>query len=153
MRVLRIWSRDLQIFSLTLSQLSYLGSDEFLLDQHCNYNKWEACTDQEYFVLLGIFRVFNDDYKHQKRKKKWLPQVPRPIKNVKQKFTCLNWFYFLEKEKIWPKNKPRPGIIEKLMRVLRIWTRDIQIFSLTLSLNQHCNCNRREGCIKNTYTV
>ena len=25
--VLRIWKRDLQIFSLTLSQLSYLGSD------------------------------------------------------------------------------------------------------------------------------
>ena len=28
MRTLRIWTRDLQIFSLTLSQLSYLGSDE-----------------------------------------------------------------------------------------------------------------------------
>ena len=26
MRTLRIWTRDLQIFSLTLSQLSYLGS-------------------------------------------------------------------------------------------------------------------------------
>ena len=28
MRTLRIWTRDLQIFSLTLSQLSYLGSYE-----------------------------------------------------------------------------------------------------------------------------
>ena len=28
MRTLRIWTRDLQIFSLTLSQLSYLGSCE-----------------------------------------------------------------------------------------------------------------------------
>ena len=26
MRALRIWTRDLQIFSLTLSQLSYLGN-------------------------------------------------------------------------------------------------------------------------------
>ena len=26
LRTLRIWTRDLQIFSLTLSQLSYLGS-------------------------------------------------------------------------------------------------------------------------------
>ena len=30
MRTLRIWTRDLQIFSLTLSQLSYLGSYERL---------------------------------------------------------------------------------------------------------------------------
>ena len=28
MRTLRIWTRDLQIFSLTLSQLSYLGNYE-----------------------------------------------------------------------------------------------------------------------------
>ena len=28
MRTLRFWTRDLQIFSLTLSQLSYLGSYE-----------------------------------------------------------------------------------------------------------------------------
>ena len=27
---LRIWTRDLQIFSLTLSQLSYLGNWQFL---------------------------------------------------------------------------------------------------------------------------
>ena len=31
MRTLRIWTRDLQIFSLTLSQLSYLGSYESLV--------------------------------------------------------------------------------------------------------------------------
>ena len=34
MRALRIWTRDLQIFSLTLSQLSYLGNTLLTLNYH-----------------------------------------------------------------------------------------------------------------------
>ena len=53
MRALRIWTRDLQIFSLTLSQLSYLGNDECFLNHHCNYNKWGGCLKNTYTIYLG----------------------------------------------------------------------------------------------------
>ena len=60
-RVLRVWTRDLQIFSLTLSQLSYLGRDASI-ENNVNYymalshKDWELPNARIWLAEIDIDR-------------------------------------------------------------------------------------------------
>ena len=92
-RVLRIWTRDLQIFSLTLSQLSYLGS-------HANIKNNVKQTEE--------IRKRNNEHKQLKETFYWLSKNGSRQQQENCKIDCINMKFY--KNKILEKSCRDPGL-------------------------------------------